>query len=305
MSQHRHITDANPSEPSRLYWRRDLLVAFAISLATWLLAGAFQFQEHINAWTLRYEHLQLDEAPSLLIAMLVAMSWFGWRRLREASRLATERSELMQRLIDLQENERRSIARDLHDALGQDITAIALDARRLKRHLDEPAEVMAAAERIAESSERVHSLSRSMLRTLNIDDIDACGLAAALQGLCEQWEEQHRIACVLHAHPCVDALSRPLALAAYRIVQEGLTNAARHAHASQVRARLVPDDRQRSLLITIDDDGTTSSALSAPGTGLGLRGLAERAALLGGEVHFQRLPDGGARLSAALPLLNT
>lgn len=302
MSQRRqHKADIIPAEPARLYWRRDLLTALAISVAAWFGAGALELQERIHAWTRHYEHLQLDEAPVVLIAMLVAMSWFGWRRLRETARLAAERSGLMRRLIDLQENERRSIARDLHDTLGQDVTAIALEARRLKRHLDEPGEVLAAAERIADSSERIHSLSRNLLRTLNVDDIDACGLNAALQGLCEQWEEQHRVACVLHGHPSIDALPRPLAVAAYRVVQEGLTNAARHAHASQVRVRLAPDEPQRALLITVEDNGA-SSAAAAPSAGLGLRGLAERAALLGGEIHFQTLPEGGARLSAALPL---
>lgn len=296
-----HKADIIPAEPARLYWRRDLLTALAISVVAWFGAGVLELQERIHAWTRHYEHLQLDEAPVVLIAMLVAMSWFGWRRLRETAHLAAERSDLMRRLIDLQENERRSIARDLHDTLGQDVTAIALEARRLKRHLDEPVEVLAAAERIADSSERIHSLSRSLLRTLNVDDIDACGLNAALQGLCEQWEEQHRVACVLHGHPSIDGLPRPLAVAAYRVVQEGLTNAARHAHASQVRVRLAPDQVGRALLITVEDNGA-STIPTAPSAGLGLRGLAERAALLGGEIRFQTLPDGGARLSAALPL---
>ncbi|OAF14246.1 histidine kinase [Bradyrhizobium centrolobii] len=228
-----------------------------------------------------------------------------------AETLATtlaERSELTRKLIALQDDERRHLARELHDEFGQSLAAIrALAASARHTAAQDCPALLAECDGIARTATDMMETLRGALFRLRPPDVDELGLVASLEGLVAGWNGRSR------GRPRFDVRfdgafeNLPAAVGAglYRIVQEALTNAAKHAGATRVTlelaARKVAGNEDRVIELCIADDGRLGDA--AVKSGMGLLGMRERVAALGGRLSFETGPDRGATLRVVIPAL--
>jgi len=216
-------------------------------------------------------------------------------------RLETER-ELAHRLQARLEEERRLIARELHDEMAQGITAVrALAGAVVQRTAEQPV-VQAPAQHILAVTDELQDGVRRILHRLRPPA--AGGLTARLAGYCANWRRQHetvdlQFSCALTGVDPGDEVAG----AVLRIVQEGLTNVARHAGASRVELSVSGDGAV--LRLTLLDNGRGPGVSAAPGCNLGLTGMRERVSALGGELHFLTPAGGGFGLLATLPIVAT
>ncbi|KAB2928461.1 MAG: HAMP domain-containing protein [Dechloromonas sp.] len=214
-------------------------------------------------------------------------------------RLETER-ELADRLQASLQQERRLIARELHDELAQGITAVRALAGAIVQRTGEQPALQGPAQSIVAVTGEMQQGVRAILHRLRPPPGDKLGedMARLLAG----WRMQHP-AIVLHAELALG--SRPLAgqvaQAVVRIVQEGLTNVARHAAASRVDLVVARAAGQLQLCLRDDGRGAAGGPSAEAGCGLGLAGMAERVAALGGRLEFTRPAGGGFALHAWLP----
>jgi signal transduction histidine kinase len=318
--------------------RRDALWLCLLSTGFFFLAAQLELSEHVARLVEGSERWQLDELPLTLLLLALGLVWFGWRRWRElrqamqvGARLAAQNRELAQRLIGLQEEERRNLARELHDELAQLVGAIKLDAQGIQRQLDgvSPNPVSQNpvsqnpgkdvlhinAHAIVQAADQLHALTRDLLQQLRPAGLDELGLQACVQALAERWELRHGIECVFLPEGDLQGLGEALDITLYRMLQEGLNNIARHANAQRALLRL---QRQAdSVQISIEDDGmglplrhhaaaeATEAARNAANqsTGFGLIGMRERIAALGGSLQLLPGSRGGLCLRASLPLM--
>ena len=223
-------------------------------------------------------------------------------RRREAAELERSRHELRElsaSVVEAREEERRRIARELHDELGQRLTALKIDLAGLATAARLPPRDERVAGMQAMLDDTLASVRRiaSDLRPLMLDDL---GLTAAIEWLAR--DASRRMGVPVHARLPVDepALDQRVAIALYRMVQEALTNVARHAQARSVDIELCTDGDR--LLLTVSDDGIGVDASTLQRTGsFGLMGLRERAHMLGGSIEIGGRAGGGTRLVVRLP----
>ena len=218
-----------------------------------------------------------------------------------ADTLAQNR-QLSHQQILLQEEERKNMARELHDELGQYLNAIKLDAVFIRdRTRDMSADVHSSAESIVEISSRVYDVVRSMMRRLRPVALDELGLTSALEHMVQSWRERlPSIIFTLRIEICPEGFSEALNITLYRLVQEALMNAAKHAQASNVSIVL---DRPGAeyVSLSISDDGV-GVELGERKLGLGIAGMRERVEALGGKFEIESAPGHGLCLRAAIPI---
>ena len=208
--------------------------------------------------------------------------------------------KLTQQMIRLQEDERKNLARDLHDEIGQYLTAVHVDASAiLNAKSIEGAKDSAKA--ISVVARQMMDIVHDMLQRLRPSGLDAFGLAIALTDLVNIWKQRQRNVQVnLDIPESLDQVKdETMAIAIYRIVQECLTNITRHAHASSVNIRIVTEGDM--LSITVEDDGRGFNTAQAP-SGFGLAGMRERVEGLGGKYTLESALAAGARVHVSLPL---
>ncbi len=218
------------------------------------------------------------------------------------SRMSSELQQMAAKVIGAQEEERRTIARELHDEVGQVLSAIKVELALAQRAIDSGAAsevTMAEAQGITDGAlQTVRNLSQ-LLHPAALDDL---GLPAAIEASLRGLERRYRVRAELQQVDLPNRLPREVELAAYRIVQEGVTNVAKHAHATHCCVRLTQlTDR---LLIEVEDDGIgfiedTDRPIVA--RGLGLISVRERANRLGGTFNILSTPRQGTRLIVSLP----
>jgi PAS domain S-box-containing protein len=208
---------------------------------------------------------------------------------------------LLHRLVSAQEDERTRIARDLHDLLGQQLTALRLALERQREG--------APAERLPDldaALELAHTIDREVdflaweLRPAALDDL---GLTAALPRYVHEWSTHYRIPAEFHAAPSLDGQLSPTAeIAFYRIAQEALNNVVKHAHASRVDVLL--EHRDGAMVLVVEDDGVGFEPASQDTAerGLGLAGMRERAALAGATLEIESAPGNGTAVYLRCPL---
>lgn len=232
--------------------------------------------------------------------------------LDDAERLVVQRTAerdlLRRRLIDAEEDERRRLARELHDEVGQHLTALGLGLQALSDVAPPNSEV---DRRAADLRAVVSAMGRELhalavrLRPKSLDDF---GLEAALITHADEWSRRSGIAIDLHSHVGNERLPNAIESAVYRIVQEALTNVARHSGAT--RAGVVVERRRGHVVAIIEDNGCGFDASAAATTppagveraGLGLLGIRERAALLGGKVEIESTAGAGTTLFVRIPI---
>jgi signal transduction histidine kinase len=198
------------------------------------------------------------------------------------------------RLDDVLESERRRIASELHDDLGQELTALRLQVQALLQgSLSDAHRTRLTA--MGDGLDRSHTAVREILESLRPRILDEEGLESALAWLATQFRERSGITCSVE----VTLYDEPLplvALGAFRIAQESLTNVMRHARAKL--ATVTMQTEAHDLCLTITDDGTHARVVP----GRGISGMVERAERVGGSVTVTANPGGGTRVTARLPL---
>ncbi|APR87882.1 Sensory box histidine kinase [Minicystis rosea] len=199
------------------------------------------------------------------------------------------------------ESERAHIARELHDELGQELTAARYTMAYVRpRYARDPHSIGADLEAIDEQLARTAAVTRAIMMDLRPRVLDDLGLVAAVEWLARRAEDRMGLSCDLDLPPDRDLdLDPRLVIAAFRIVQESLTNAGRHAQAARVELTLRCDDAR--LLISVGDDGVGFEPHLARG-GYGLIGMRERVRALHGELSIESAPGQGTRVLARLPL---
>jgi signal transduction histidine kinase len=297
--------------------RRDLACVAAITAIAAVLCTSFDFGERFYRWTRGAERFQVDELPPTLFVLASGLAWFAWRRYRESQRELARRRELeeeAERLladnrrlasqgIDTQENERRHLARELHDELGQYLNSISLDAARI-RDLAAPREpeIHRISLAVIQSAHHVYREIGGMIRRLRPIGLDEFGLPGALEHCVDGWRERLPGASfTLTVEGDFAALSDAQNITLYRLVQEGLTNISKFARNARVEIYLVRTaGAGGEIVVTMADDGPGVD-LSMPRTGLGLIGMRERVEALGGEFHIASEPGGGFLFCARVP----
>ena len=217
-----------------------------------------------------------------------------------------ERGELLGRILTAQEEERRRLARELHDELGQGLSSMALSLELAQRLADRDPQAAARQldqmrARIAEASDQMYDLILG-LRPSILDDL---GLVTALQAQAKRTLEPAGMTFDLHSQELAERLPPAMETVLFRIFQEALTNIRRHSGARHVHLRLARADGVLEAEVR-DDGGGFDVAASAggpwKGRGLGLRGMRERAAQFGGDLDIDSRPGQGTCIRVCLPL---
>jgi len=215
--------------------------------------------------------------------------------------LLAENRNLVHTSLHVQEEERKHLARELHDELGQCITAIQADAesiRDLSGNGDRRIETSASA--ILDVSSRIYEVVHAMMQRLRPGVLDDLGLVEALKEELSTWQDRHpEIETNLDATGNLDSLDERINITIYRIVQECLTNIARHAGATRVSISL--SGNIDSLVLSVSDNGRGLDQ-STPSDGLGLVGMRERAEGLGGEFMLTSEQGAGVTIRIRIPL---
>ena len=226
--------------------------------------------------------------------------------------MLAERAELLQRLMNAQEEERRHLARELHDEFGQNLAAIAALAASLERSAeDAESDIAAGAHTLSRIAAGMMQSLRGTLMHLRPADLDKFGLAESLKQLIDVWSISTRdktrfeLSIPTEIGPLPDAA----AVHIFRIAQEGLTNAAKHARAQTVRISVKPVFLSLSragtaaIELTIEDDGTGRRSNGTPAASArGLLNMQERVAALGGSITFEDRPGAGLKVCVVVPV---
>jgi two-component system sensor histidine kinase UhpB len=224
-----------------------------------------------------------------------------------------ERGELSKRLMNTQEDERRHLARELHDEFGQNLSAIAALAASIERTAEEKCpELTVEARSLKQVSAGMMTALRGTLLRLRPADFERFGLVESLRQLVDTWSISRRkeTRFELDIPPDI-ALPDNAAIQIFRIAQEGLTNAAKHADARNVRLSVEPvalpgarEGRSNGIRLTIEDDGTgrTGTAPTGNGNGMGLVNMRERVAALGGSISFDDQAGSGLKVRVVVPV---
>jgi two-component system, NarL family, sensor histidine kinase UhpB len=216
---------------------------------------------------------------------------------RLLQRIEAERRRSGRLVLRAQEEERKRVARDLHDEVNQALTAILLRLQALMQdaHSPELTEELAELKRLVnQAMEELLQLARQ-LRPTALDDH---GLMPALEGQVRRFGDQYGIEARLHAEGTAERLGDDQQIVIYRVAQEALANVARHARARQVDVDLVAHGS--GVALTVSDDGIGFHSGGRP-TGLGLNGMAERARLVGGELKIRSDPGEGTTVTLRVP----
>lgn len=223
--------------------------------------------------------------------------------LSETTVSKSELEVLAGRLITAQEDERRRVARELHDDLVQRVAATAIEVGRLEQSpsgAEQQAGLRALKRTLRDLSQDVHSLSRR----IHPATLDERGLHASLEAECRAFTERGGPAVDLRIRGTIDELPRDATLAIYRIAQESLRNAWQHANASEVSIDVERTDDAATLIVVDDGRGFDRSGPNWK-AGLGLASMEERVRLLGGTLTVQSSPGLGTRVEVGIPLEKT
>ena len=217
---------------------------------------------------------------------------------------ALKESELAGRLLELQDEERKRLARELHDGVGQLLAAIAMNFSELEKE-----KLSAAAARCVQDNsslvQQVLSDIRTLSHLLHPPLLDEVGLHSALKGYIDLFTERSKIVTRLEVPSTSERLPQSYELCLFRIAQESLTNVQRHSGSSTALVRLSRSRRDVKLEVIDKGHGMVSPTTrpADPTSGLGLRGMRERLRLLGGKLEIRSTSDGTV-VTASLPLEN-
>jgi signal transduction histidine kinase len=238
--------------------------------------------------------------PALVAGMTLALVWTAHRiRLRIVEKHQREISALNERLMKAQEQERIRIAGELHDGVMQQMLAVTMMLGTAKRRTSE-SETKTSLDKIQDKLIQAGTEIRQLSHDLHPPILQEAGLPDALRSHCEQFSASSGIPVACDADDAARDLSRGAALALFRIAQEALANAAKHAHAKGIAVRLTRSADVVSLRVSDDGAGFDPGSLGKRG-GLGLVMMRERASQLNGTFEFESAPGQGATITVVIP----
>jgi signal transduction histidine kinase len=268
------LTELHRSVRDRLWWTSALAVAFGFVVA--LLAT--KYIGRLESW-IRQQHRQERQHT------------------QELQRLSAE-------LEEAREQERRSIARDLHDEIGQSLMTIKLDLGVVDRSGQVAGGPAAALAEARASTDAAINTVRDLSQLLHPPMLDDFGLVATLQAYVRGFSDRTGVRTELVLDRMDRRVPSPVEICAYRVVQEALTNVAKHAEATSCRVYL--HRLPYSLLVTIEDDGkgmaAAKAAAAAAPPGVGLVSVRERVTRAGGTVNLESPAESGTRLTVEIPV---
>jgi signal transduction histidine kinase len=211
-------------------------------------------------------------------------------------------AELSQHLLRVAEEEKAKVARDLHDTLGSNLTAINMDLNWVCKRLPESQpELRERMQRALQMLTTTVELKRNLIEGLRPSHLDSLGLGFAMRSLCDEYSKRTGVQCELDVSEDFEDLDPTLSIAMYRIAQEALTNTAKHAQARHARVQLRREAQGMRLRIDDDGRGITPEAMSKPKSH-GLMGMRERVHQLGGWLDIRPGSDGhGTVIEAFVP----
>ena len=281
---------------------QDYLFKSSINRQLLIRAMRYAVERKRSEEALRRAHDELEQRVKERTAELSATNALLREQIAERRRTEEELRKLSHRLVEVQESERRNIARELHDEIGQLLTGLKLalatrsllDGEKAKLNLEQTQTI------VNELMGRVRDLSLD-LRPAMLDDL---GLLHALLWHFERYTTQTGVQVVFnHAGIGDERLESKIETAVYRIIQEALTNVARHAQAGEVRVNVSADAENLSIQVIDHGIGFLPEAALASASSSGLTGMRERAQLLGGTLSIEAAPGAGTKLTALLPLI--
>jgi two-component system CheB/CheR fusion protein len=211
--------------------------------------------------------------------------------------------ELLRRVVNTQELERRRISRDLHDHLGQQLTALRLSLESLKEQSKGQASLREQVENLQAATERIDRDVDFLAWELRPSTLEELGLAATVEGFVHEWSKQFGISADFHTAGLASTRLSPEAEAnIYRIAQEALNNVYKHAEAR--RADVILERRENQAVLIVEDDGNGFDPNEVTNTGkaLGLISMQERASLSGGKLEIQSAPGQGTTIFLRVPI---
>jgi PAS domain S-box-containing protein len=252
---------------------------------------------------LQKAHTELEQrVQERTLELSLANARLG-RQIARRKRVEEARTELLRRLVGAQEEERRRIARELHDDLTQRLAVLAIDAGKLERLPGLPEDVGERArgmrEQLVALSEGVHSLSRQLHPSI-LDDL---GLVDALRAECLSLGQRDGLAVRFRARDVPAGLPREVAFCVYRVAQESLRNVARHGQTARASVKLVATDGE--LVLCVRDRGVGFDLAGRGKAGLGLASMRERARLVHARLAVRSRPGEGTKVTARVPLFRS
>lgn len=236
-------------------------------------------------------------AAIAIVAAVIASVRFSEQRFADA-RL----KELTNRILQVQEHERKRVSTELHDSISQLLVSVRYGIELIHSEANQNTELQAHAAKCLKTLDGTIGEVRRISRDLRPSVLDDMGLAAALGSLGEEFQTQSGITVNVTAQRCRTRLPEGAKIALYRVVQECMTNVARHAQASEVNIALAVGERM--LVLNIDDDGVGLPQPLPKSGGLGIRNMHERIETFGGKIAFNRGTAGGTCIKVEMPLDN-
>lgn len=260
--------------------------------------------QHLPSVLLEMPLASLFDAAVVSLAAALAL-W--WTVVRPSRRMFQARGRLLQNLFRLQEDERARIARDLHDQVGQSLTAVMIGLRTMENvaTLEQATQM---ARRLRESAATALDETRRLARGLSPQILADLGLGPAVERLCEELAQLSGIRIEVLLGTGLDGPRPPeVELAAYRAIQEVLTNVVKHSRATHATVNVRHEGGH--LRATVRDDGCGISpqvldSIDRAGGSFGLAGVHERVRLLGGRVRVQSSAGAGTAVDLTLPIAN-
>jgi signal transduction histidine kinase len=294
---------------SQVLPRRQAVISLAEELADLSAEQARAGREGLNRSLDEFQHyiLGLRTVTTLFVGALALFATVRIFRLERASAEKHERLQiaeaemrrLSQQVVNSQEQERRSLSRELHDHVGQMMTALRFELSELEVHCAAHTAAFSEALRTCRTLlEQTIDAIRGLAMGLRPSMLDDLGLAAAIEWQAREFSRQFDIPVIVDVDPALADSPEPQRTALYRIAQEALTNAARHANAKAVRVELLRDGDVVRLTVTDDGIGLT------PGRhrrGFGLIGMEERVREIGGNLAIQSGEGRGTSVRAEVP----
>jgi signal transduction histidine kinase len=294
------------------------LFLVAIILATWLCGFRYGILASVLGGVAidfffvqpRFEFsASRDEIVRLLIFVLEggAASWLVARlklageEIRVSHRKLRALTDYQQRL---REDEQKRIALEVHDELGQSLTGLKMHIHLLKNHSDglnaADKSLAKGFDELMEMTDMTIATVRRIASELRPSLLDDFGLVPALEWQTQEFERRTSIPCEFSTNSEAVDMGHERNTAIYRIVQEALTNVARHAEASQVTVDL--DTKRDEVRLSILDNGVGINGENPKGISLGIFGMQERSRMIGGELKIESSPDGGTAVRLRIPL---
>ena len=277
-------------------WRDMFMLVFVAIVLFWT-ASFFELSEKFSKVTSTMETWQLDEVPLVLLALFIIVVAVLSRRTnqlrvqtelqvqaqRDLAAALIQNKRLARRNIEVQENERRNLARELHDEFGQSLNAIMIDGVGIRDTTRDDSDAHRHAQSILRISGQLFSGMRDLLKQLRPLALDELGLQSALEHLVVDWRRRYpKVEWLFEFELEDNQLDEPSNMTIYRFIQEGMTNIVKHSDASLVKLSVNLDAESRRVTMTVSDNGSVVS-IPERSEGIGLLGLRERLESLGGQ----------------------